>query len=330
MDARGLRDPHRGPAHTRGRRGGDSRLLSRDPPGRDRRRDRQLPQAAVHAVRGQQRAHRSPDPGRGRPRRRAVRVRVLLDGVRARHRVPHHRGAPRQLPGAALRLRVLEAGRRDLHPRRERGARPALHDLPPVQRLRARRASRARRAGDRPRRARSDPQGADRPAAARDLRCGEQTRTITHVDDIADGIVTAMASPAGENEDFNVSASEELTVAELAEIIWEACGNDPASSSSPTCRASRSTCSGAGRRSRRRDGCWGGKRRSTSATASPRPWRGYASRRPRAPSTPSRRPQHRRRYVSVRHAGSTVEPRHWTFWLNPAILSHLSGPPGPH
>ena len=57
---------------------------------------------------------------------------------------------------------------------------------------------------------------------------GEQTRTITHVDDIADGIVTAMASPAGENEDFNISASEELTVAELARLIWAACGNDPA------------------------------------------------------------------------------------------------------
>jgi UDP-glucose 4-epimerase len=56
---------------------------------------------------------------------------------------------------------------------------------------------------------------------------GEQTRTITHVDDIADGIVTAMASPAGENEDFNISASDERTVAELARIIWEACGNDP-------------------------------------------------------------------------------------------------------
>jgi nucleoside-diphosphate-sugar epimerase len=57
---------------------------------------------------------------------------------------------------------------------------------------------------------------------------GEQTRTITHVDDIADGIVTAMAASAGENEDFNVSASQELSVAELARIIWEACGNDPA------------------------------------------------------------------------------------------------------
>ncbi|HWF52424.1 MAG TPA: NAD(P)-dependent oxidoreductase [Solirubrobacteraceae bacterium] len=56
---------------------------------------------------------------------------------------------------------------------------------------------------------------------------GEQTRTLTHVDDIADGIVTAMASPAGENEDFNISASRELTVAEIARLIWEACGNDP-------------------------------------------------------------------------------------------------------
>ena len=36
---------------------------------------------------------------------------------------------------------------------------------------------------------------------------GQQTRTLTHVDDIADGVVTAMASPAGENEDFNISAS---------------------------------------------------------------------------------------------------------------------------
>jgi UDP-glucose 4-epimerase len=53
---------------------------------------------------------------------------------------------------------------------------------------------------------------------------GTQTRTLTHVDDIADGIVTATASPAGLNEDFNISASDERTVAEIARIIWEACG----------------------------------------------------------------------------------------------------------
>jgi UDP-glucose 4-epimerase len=56
---------------------------------------------------------------------------------------------------------------------------------------------------------------------------GEQTRTLTHVTDIADGIVTATASPAGLNEDFNISAAEELTVAEIARICWEAAGNDP-------------------------------------------------------------------------------------------------------
>jgi nucleoside-diphosphate-sugar epimerase len=53
---------------------------------------------------------------------------------------------------------------------------------------------------------------------------GEQTRTLTHVDDIADGIVTAMVSAAGENQDFNISAREELTVAEIARRIWLACG----------------------------------------------------------------------------------------------------------
>jgi UDP-glucose 4-epimerase len=57
---------------------------------------------------------------------------------------------------------------------------------------------------------------------------GAQTRTLTHVDDIADGVVTAMLAPEGLNEDFNISASEELTVAEICAVIWEACGEDPA------------------------------------------------------------------------------------------------------
>ncbi|HZU41014.1 MAG TPA: NAD(P)-dependent oxidoreductase [Solirubrobacteraceae bacterium] len=55
---------------------------------------------------------------------------------------------------------------------------------------------------------------------------GEQTRTLTHVDDIADGIVTALGAPEAENEDFNISASEELSVAEIARRIWLACGKD--------------------------------------------------------------------------------------------------------
>jgi UDP-glucose 4-epimerase len=56
---------------------------------------------------------------------------------------------------------------------------------------------------------------------------GEQTRTITHVDDIADGIAVALAHPDAVNEDFNVSASDEMTVAEIARVIWEECGRDP-------------------------------------------------------------------------------------------------------
>jgi UDP-glucose 4-epimerase len=56
---------------------------------------------------------------------------------------------------------------------------------------------------------------------------GAQTRTLTHVDDIADGIVTAMGSPAGLGETFNISASDELTVKQIAQIVWSACGQDP-------------------------------------------------------------------------------------------------------
>ncbi len=52
---------------------------------------------------------------------------------------------------------------------------------------------------------------------------GEQTRTLTHVEDIADGVVCAMSSPAGLDEDFNISASRELAVAEIARIVWECC-----------------------------------------------------------------------------------------------------------
>jgi len=56
---------------------------------------------------------------------------------------------------------------------------------------------------------------------------GTQTRAFTHFDDTADGIVTAMSSPAGLHQDFNLTSSEEVTIAELGAIVWEACGNDP-------------------------------------------------------------------------------------------------------
>jgi UDP-glucose 4-epimerase len=57
---------------------------------------------------------------------------------------------------------------------------------------------------------------------------GEQTRTLTHIDDIADGIFTALSHEAALHEDFNISANEELTVKEIAAITWEACGNGAA------------------------------------------------------------------------------------------------------
>ncbi len=56
---------------------------------------------------------------------------------------------------------------------------------------------------------------------------GTQTRTLTHVRDIADGILAAMRSENAVNEAFNISASRELTVEEIAEIVWRTCGEDP-------------------------------------------------------------------------------------------------------
>lgn len=55
---------------------------------------------------------------------------------------------------------------------------------------------------------------------------GEQTTTPTHVDDVADGLVAALGSPAALNEDFNLAGSRELSVAEIAHVVWQACGED--------------------------------------------------------------------------------------------------------
>ncbi len=64
-------------------------------------------------------------------------------------------------------------------------------------------------------------------AGARPLRIAgssEQTRTPTHVEDVAEGILAALGSPAALQEDFNISAARELSVAEVARVAWEACG----------------------------------------------------------------------------------------------------------
>ncbi len=93
---------------------------------------------------------------------------------------------------------------------------------------------------------------------------GEQTRTLTHVDDIADGVVTAMSSPAGLNEDFNISASRELTIArDRADRVGGVRRGPGRASSSSTCRRSPSTSSGAGRRWRRPGSCSAGRRGSS-------------------------------------------------------------------
>ena len=56
---------------------------------------------------------------------------------------------------------------------------------------------------------------------------GEQTRTLTHVDDIADGRV-GDARAGGAERGLQHLGLRELTVAEIARIVWEACGEDPA------------------------------------------------------------------------------------------------------
>jgi UDP-glucose 4-epimerase len=52
----------------------------------------------------------------------------------------------------------------------------------------------------------------------------ERTCTPTHVKDVADGIVLALGSEAALNEDFNLAGPREVTLGELARIVWEAAG----------------------------------------------------------------------------------------------------------
>ena len=56
---------------------------------------------------------------------------------------------------------------------------------------------------------------------------GEQTRTFTHLEDVADGVVCALGAEAGEGEAFNIAWREETSIAELARLCWAACGRDP-------------------------------------------------------------------------------------------------------
>ncbi len=60
------------------------------------------------------------------------------------------------------------------------------------------------------------------------LGSGRQTRAFTYLSDTAAGIVAAMSHPRGLHQDFNLTTSEEVTIAELARVVWERCGRDPA------------------------------------------------------------------------------------------------------
>ena len=52
---------------------------------------------------------------------------------------------------------------------------------------------------------------------------GEQTRCFTHVSDIARGIVKTLEEPRSVNEDFNLGHPREISVKDLAAIIWNNC-----------------------------------------------------------------------------------------------------------
>jgi nucleoside-diphosphate-sugar epimerase len=52
---------------------------------------------------------------------------------------------------------------------------------------------------------------------------GQQTRSFTHVKDVARGIALAMESSTAENEDFNLGCPSEITILELAKLLWELC-----------------------------------------------------------------------------------------------------------
>ncbi len=52
---------------------------------------------------------------------------------------------------------------------------------------------------------------------------GKQTRCFTHVSDIANGIITAMESEKAKDEDFNIGSEKEISMIDLARLIWKKC-----------------------------------------------------------------------------------------------------------
>jgi UDP-glucose 4-epimerase len=52
---------------------------------------------------------------------------------------------------------------------------------------------------------------------------GHQTRSFTHVKDVARGVALALESPRAENQDFNLGHPMEISILDLAEILWRIC-----------------------------------------------------------------------------------------------------------
>ena len=116
---------------------------------------------------------------------------------------------------------------------------------------------------------------------------GTQTRTLTHIDDIADGDRDRDGSPAGPARGLQHLGRRGAARSRRSRgSSGRSAARTPARSSSSTCRASRSTSCAAGRAWRRPSASWAGRRRSTSAQGSARRWTGCAStsRRPRSRS----------------------------------------------
>ena len=112
---------------------------------------------------------------------------------------------------------------------------------------------------------------------------GTQTRTLTHIDDIADGIVTAMASPAGLNDDFNISASDERRWPSWPRSSGRRAAATPTSSRSSTCRRFDVDVVRRWPSVEKAGGCWAGRRASACTRASRRPSPGCARRCRRPP-----------------------------------------------
>ena len=112
---------------------------------------------------------------------------------------------------------------------------------------------------------------------------GTQTRTLTHVDDIADGIVTAMARRRASTRTSTSRRPTSSPWPRSRRSSGRPAGATPTRSRSSTCRASRSTSCAAGPRSRRRGACSAGRRASTCTRASRRRSPGCARRSRRPP-----------------------------------------------